>query len=87
MKFYEYREEIPQNRTAREKERLTFLWSFVNSGYKVAKVDIRPEYKTVYSAYVTLKTIATRDRIPIKLRVSNKDLFLVRCNEENETQD
>ena len=87
MKFYEYREEIPKNKTIREKERLTLLWSFVNSGYKIAKVDFRPEYKRVNSAYATLKNIAKRNNIPIKLQVVKGDLFLVNREENNETQD
>lgn len=57
MKFYEYREEIPKNKTRIGKERLTLLWSFVNSGYKIAKVDFQPEYKSANSAYATLKRV------------------------------
>ena len=52
MKFYEYREEIPKNKTRIGKERLTLLWSFVNSGYKIAKVDFQPEYKSANSVHI-----------------------------------
>lgn len=87
MKFYEYREEIPQNRTAREKERLTFLWSFVNSGYKIAKVDFQPEYKSANTAYATLKRVIEKNNIPMKVQSVKGNLFLVRCEKNNETQD
>lgn len=87
MKFYEYREEIPKNKTRIGKERLTLLWSFVNSGYKIAKVDFQPEYKSANSAYATLKRVIEKNNIPMKVQMVKGNLFLVRCEENNETQD
>ena len=87
MKFYEYREEIPKNKTIRGKERLTLLWSFVNSGYKIAKVDFQTEYKRANTAYATLKRLIEKNNIPMKVQVVKGDLFLVNREENNETQD
>ena len=82
MKFYEYREEIPKNKTIREKERLTLLWSFVNSGYKIAKVDFHPEYKSANSAYATLRRIIEKNNIPMGMQITNGNLLFVRCEEK-----
>ena len=86
MKFYENREEIPKNKTRIGKERLTLLWSFVNSGYKIAKVDFQPEYKSANSAYATLKRVIEKNNIPMKVQMVKGNLFLVRCEENNETK-
>lgn len=87
MKFYEYREELPKKQTERTKERLLMLWSFVNSGYKVAEVDIRPEYSSVHSAYYALYKIAKTNNVPVSLAMRKNKLYFLRKEGADETKD
>lgn len=80
MTFTEVKE-IPRGTANRNMLLVKELEEFVLMGIKMAKLTYTPgAYKSVYTCYSTLFKVIKREHFPIKMKIRNNEIYLVRTD-------